>query len=256
MSVTMIRVTVWNENMVDSYEDVHALYPEGLHAYIAGFLRENEEFTVRTATMDEPENGLPDSVLENTDVLVWWAHIGHHLVDDGVAWRVQQRVLRGMGLIVLHSGHMAKPFQMLMGTSCTLCWRDGDFERLWTVMPNHPIAKGVDASVELEVEEMYGERFDVPQPDELVFLGWFSGGEVFRSGCCWYRGLGRVFYFQPGHESNPTYHQKPIQTILKNAVAWAAPNRILPQIDCPQAWPSPEAIRAKTHSAKENAENK
>ena len=155
--------------MVDSYEDVRAVYPEGLHRQIAGFLKENEDFEVRMATMDEAENGLPDSVLENTDVLVWWAHIGHHLVDDGVAWRVQQRVLRGLGLIVLHSGHMAKPFQLLMGTSCTLCWRDGDFERLWTVMPNHPIAKGVGPFVELDVEEI-----GVPLGN-LLMPGLFSG---------------------------------------------------------------------------------
>ena len=202
----MIRVTVWNENLCESkYEDVVALFPKGIHGYLAVLFGKETDIEVRTATMDQPENGLPDEVLENTDVLVWWAHIGHHLVSDGVAWKVQQRVLRGMGLIVLHSAHLSKPFQLLMGTSCTLKWRDGDFERLWTVQPNHPIARGIGEYIELEEEEMYGERFDVPEPDELVFVGWFSGGEVFRSGCCWNRGLGRVFYFQPGHESNTAY---------------------------------------------------
>ena len=136
-----------------------------------------------------------------------------------------------------------QPFQLLMGTSCTLKWRDGDFERLWTVLPNHPIAQGVGEFIELEEEEMYGERFDVPEPDELVFIGWFSGGEVFRSGCCWNRGLGRVFYFQPGHESNTAYFQAPIQRILLNAVRWAAPSSIAPSIECPQALPSPEELR-------------
>lgn len=182
----MIRVTVWNENLCESkYEDVAALFPKGIHGYLAVLFGKETDIEVRTATMDQPENGLPDEVLENTDVLVWWAHIGHHLVSDGVAWKVQQRVLRGMGLIVLHSAHLSKPFQLLMGTSCTLKWRDGDFERLWTVQPNHPIARGIGEYIELEEEEMYGERFDVPEPDELVFVGWFSGGEVFRSGCCW-----------------------------------------------------------------------
>ena len=206
----MIRVTVWNENLSETkYEDVAALFPKGIHGYLAVLFGKEADLDVRTATMDQPENGLPDEVLENTDVLIWWAHTGHHLVSDGVAWKVQQRVLRGMGLIVLHSAHLSKPFQLLMGTSCTLKWRDGDFERLWTVLPNHPIAQGVGEFIELEEEEMYGERFDVPEPDELVFIGWFSGGEVFRSGCCWNRGLGRVFYFQPGHESNTAYFQAP-----------------------------------------------
>ena len=179
----MIRVTVWNENLSETkYEDVAALFPKGIHGYLAVLFGKEADLDVRTATMDQPENGLPDEVLENTDVLIWWAHTGHHLVSDGVAWKVQQRVLRGMGLIVLHSAHLSKPFQLLMGTSCTLKWRDGDFERLWTVLPNHPIAQGVGEFIELEEEEMYGERFDVPEPDELVFIGWFSGGEVFRSG--------------------------------------------------------------------------
>ena len=217
----MIRVTVWNENLSETkYEDVAALFPKGIHGYLAVLFGKEADLDVRTATMDQPENGLPDEVLENTDVLIWWAHTGHHLVSDGVAWKVQQRVLRGMGLIVLHSAHLSKPFQLLMGTSCTLKWRDGDFERLWTVLPNHPIAQGV------------GE-----------FIGWFSGGEVFRSGCCWNRGLGRVFYFQPGHESNTAYFQAPIQRILLNAVRWAAPSSIAPSIECPQALPSPEELR-------------
>ena len=240
----MIRVTVWNENLSETkYEDVAALFPKGIHGYLAVLFGKEADLDVRTATMDQPENGLPDEVLENTDVLIWWAHTGHHLVSDGVAWKVQQRVLRGMGLIVLHSAHLSKPFQLLMGTSCTLKWRDGDFERLWTVLPNHPIAQGVGEFIELEEEEMYGERFDVPEPDELVFIGWFSGGEVFRSGCCWNRGLGRVFYFQPGHESNTAYFQAPIQRILLNAVRWAAPSSIAPSIECPQALPSPEELR-------------
>ncbi len=153
----MIRVTVWNENLSETkYEDVAALFPKGIHGYLAVLFSKEADLDVRTATMDQPENGLPDEVLENTDVLIWWAHTGHHLVSDGVAWKVQQRVLRGMGLIVLHSAHLSKPFQLLMGTSCTLKWRDGDFERLWTVLPNHPIAQGVGEFIELEEEEMYG----------------------------------------------------------------------------------------------------
>lgn len=242
----MINVTVWNEFIGEKkHDDVKKLYPDGIHEYIAGFLRTDNELNVRTATMDMPENGLPADVLESTDVLIWWAHTGHDKVTDDTARRVLERVLRGMGFIVLHSGHLAKPFKLLMGTACTLQWRDGDFERVWNIAPNHPIAKGIGEYFEIEEEEMYGERFDIPTPDELIFLGWFSGGEVFRSGCCWNRGLGKVFYFQPGHECNPTYHLEPVQKILNNAVHWAAPNIILDELTCPCAIPSAEDKRKK-----------
>ncbi len=232
----MINVTVWNEDSVASTsKEVLAVYPQGINGAIADFLKKNENFNVRTANLDEPECGLPDEVLENTDVLLWWGHCKHHKVPDELVKRVHNRVLRGMGIIFLHSAHFSHPFQSLMGTTCSLKWRDGDRERLWTVLPNHPIAKGLPEYIELEAEEMYGERFDIPQPDELIFLGWFSGGEVFRSGCVWNRGLGKVFYFQPGHETNPTYFNEHIQKILVNAVNWLAPENVVDEIDCPFA---------------------
>ena len=220
----MIRVTVWNEGRHEkTMPEMNEVYPLGLHGTIQQFLQTDEELTVRTATLDDPDCGLPDEVLDATDVLMWWGHCAHHEVPDEVVNRVARRVLCGMGLIVMHSGHYSKIFCKLMGTSCSLRWRDNDFERVWCVNPGHPIAAGIPPYFELDCEEMYGEFFDIPQPDELVFTGWFRGGEVFRSGCCWHRGAGKVFYFQPGHETNRSFHNPYVQRILKNAVHWAAP---------------------------------
>jgi trehalose utilization protein len=179
---------------------------------------------VRTATLDEPEHGLTEEVLAETDVLLWWGHMAHKEVSDEVVERVQKRVLEGMGLIVLHSAHVSKIFVKLMGTGCMLRWREaGERERLWVVAPGHPIAEGIGDYFEIPHEEMYGEFFDIPAPDALVFVSWFQGGEVFRSGCCFERGQGRIFYFRPGHETHPTYHQPEVQRVISNAVRWAAP---------------------------------
>ncbi len=220
-----IRVTVWNEFRHErSTAEVAQIYPEGIHGTIAAALRQDSRLEVRTATLDEPEHGLTNEVLQNTDVLIWWGHQAHNEVTDEVVERVQQRVLAGMGLVVLHSGHFSKIFKRLLGTSCSLKWREGnDHERLWVVQPGHPIAAGLGEYIELEHEEMYGEYFDIPQPDALVLVSWFSGGEVFRSGCCYTRGQGRIFYFRPGHETYPTYHHPQVQRVIANAVHWAAP---------------------------------
>jgi trehalose utilization protein len=221
----MIRVTVWGENVHEhKSETVKKVYPEGMHECIAAGLSEDRDLKVRTATLQEPEHGLTAAVLDETDVLTWWGHCAHGQVDDKVVDRVQERVLSGMGLIVLHSGHFSKIFKRLMGTSCALKWREaGERERLWVTNPGHAIARGLGDSFELAHEEMYGEPFGIPAPDEQVFIGWFEGGEVFRSGCCWHRGAGKVFYFQPGHETYPIYRDKNIQLVLRNAVNWAAP---------------------------------
>jgi len=220
----MTSVTVWNEFVHERENDVVAeVYPTGIHTTIANALAERG-FETRTATLQEPEHGLGPDVLAETDVLTWWGHAAHDEVRDDVAERVVQHVLDGMGLIVLHSGHYSKPFTSLMGTSCGLKWREAaERERLWVVEPGHPIAAGVEECLELDETEMYGERFDIPQPDDLVFLSWFEGGEVFRSGCCYNRGDGRVFYFRPGHETYPIYHDERIQDVLANGVRWAAP---------------------------------
>ena len=220
-----IRVTVWNEFRHEkTHEAVIKVYPEGIHKVIAGFLGANPDIVTRTATLDEPEHGLTTEVLANTDVLIWWGHMAHHEVKDEIVDRVQQRVLNGMGLIVLHSGHFSKIFRRMMGTSCSLRWREvGERERVWAIDVAHPIAEGLGEYFEIPHVEMYGERFDIPQPDELVFISWYQGGEVFRSGCCWHRGKGKVFYFSSGHETLPIYYQKEVQQVITNGVRWAAP---------------------------------
>jgi len=221
----MIRVTVWNEYRHEKTdESVRTVYPEGIHNAIGNYFKALDGFEVKTATLDEPDNGLTDSVLENTDVLIWWGHKAHGEVMDETVQKVYNRVMNGMGLIVLHSGHYSKIFTKLMGTSCSLRWREaGEKERLWVVDPGHPIVEGIGDFIELPHEEMYGEAFEIPQPDALVFVSWFEGGEVFRSGCCYHRGRGKVFYFRPGHETFPTYFNPDIQKVLYNAVRWAAP---------------------------------
>ena len=240
----MIRVTVWNENYHEQVEQqVRDIYPKGIHGCIAEFLAADEEICVRTATLDMPDCGLTDEILESTDVLIWWAHCKHNQVPDELVEKIHARVLRGMGFIALHSAHFSKIFKKLVGQTGSLSWRGLDRERVWNILPSHPITEGIDEYFELEQEEMYGEPFDIPQPDELIFLGWFAGGEVFRSGCTWHKKNGKVFYFQPGHESYPTYHNANIRKIITNAVHWAAPTRITPPIDCPHVPVSPEEKR-------------
>jgi trehalose utilization protein len=220
-----LKIVVWNEFVQERQGGVPAeLYPDGIHTVIAHGLRAalGESAVVRTATLDEPSHGLPDSVLDEADVVVWWGHVAHDQVPDELAQRVQQRVLEGMGLVVLHSAHLSKPFCGLMGTSCGLRWREaGDRELIWTVSPGHPITADIPAVIALEAHEMYGEFFDIPVPDELVFVSSFSGGEVFRSGCCFRRGKGKVFFFSPGHEAYPIYRDTVIQRVIANAVRWA-----------------------------------
>ena len=221
-----IRVTIWHEFRHEQKPDHMAgkVYPNGMDGAIADYLKKQPGLEVRTARLDEPEHGLTDDVLENTDVMTWWGHTAHGAVQDEIVEKVKKRVLAGMGLIVLHSGHFSKIFKALMGTSCDLKWREiGEKERLWVIDPAHPIAEGLPEYFEIEHEEMYGEKFDVPQPDELVLVSWFEGGEVFRSGCCWHRGRGKIFYFRPGHETYPAYYQEEVLKVIHNGVKWAAP---------------------------------
>lgn len=221
-----IRVLVWNENLHEKQsEEIGRIYPDGIHGAIAEGLRNFDCFEVSTATMNMPECGLDEETLSNTDVLIWWSHIGHAQVPDEIAERVRQRVLDGMGFIPLHSSHLCKPFVKLMGTCCRSKWRENDErERIWVIEPAHPIAANLPEYIELPAEETYGERFEIPTPDELVFISWFSGGEVFRSGCCFKRGLGKIFYFRAGHEAYPTYYRDDIRQVLANAVCWARPS--------------------------------
>ena len=219
------RVTVWGENRHER-SDPHLaeIYPDGMHGAIAAGLKEHGFANVRTATLDEPEHGLTEAVLAETDVLTWWGHMAHDEVSDAVVQRVHNRVLDGMGLVVLHSGHYSRIFKRLMGTTCELKWREaGEHERIWVVEPGHPIAAGLGPTIDIEHEEMYGERFDIPAPDTVVFISWFPGGEVFRSGCCFTRGSGKIFYFRPGHESFPTYYHAGVRQVIANAARWAKP---------------------------------
>ena len=220
-----MRITVWNEFEHEKCDEaVRAIYPDGIHGCIAGFLRE-AGFDVTTATLDMPEHGLTEEVLNNTDVLFWWGHMAHHKVSDEIVQRVYNHIMSGMGFVALHSAHASKIFEKLMGTpSGCLKWRESNAtEILWVTSPNHPIVEGIGDRIVIPHEETYGEHFNIPEPDELVFVSWFSGGEVFRSGCCFKRGMGRIFYFKPGHESFPVYHQKDIQKVLINAAKWACP---------------------------------
>lgn len=236
-----IRVTIWNEFVHERSEPaVAAIYPKGIHGLLAEVLGRAPGFRVRTATLDEPEHGLTAEALDQTDVLLWWGHAAHERVADEIVTRVQARVIDGMGLVVLHSGHYSKVFKRLMGTSCALCWREaGERERVWVVNPGHPIADGIDRFIELENSEMYGEPFGIPTPDEQVFISWFAGGEVFRSGACWTRGSGRIFYFSPGHEAYPIYHHPQIQRVIANGVRWARPRGV--RADVPRHVPVSEA---------------
>lgn len=219
-----IRVTVWNECRHEKEDAVvQIVYPETIGNCISDNLG-RDGFETSVCTLDDPQQGLPAELLDRTDVLIWWAHKAHDEVLDETVDRVQQRVLAGMGLVVLHSGHHSKVFRRLMGTNCNLSWREadgGERERIWCILPSHPIAEQVPPSFVIEKHEMYGEPFDIPEPDELIFLSWFEGGEVFRSGCTFFRGRGRIFYFSPGHETFPIYRNPHVNRVISNGVSWA-----------------------------------
>jgi trehalose utilization protein len=255
-----INTVVWGENVHEQTNKIVAgLYPEGMHGCIATALNAERGINATTATLQDPEHGLTTERLAKTDVLVWWGHAAHGEVKDEVVERVAEAVWSGMGLILLHSAHFAKIFKRLMGTPCNLTWREaGERERLWVTAPNHPIVAGLGPSFELEHEEMYGEPFGVPEPMETVFVSWFQGGEVFRSGLTYRRGAGNVFYFRPGHETYPTYHDANVQTVLRNAVKWAHnPARRIADVNAAPNVPvdkAPEKIKErgpKLHQAGE-----
>ena len=255
-----IRVTVWGENVHERENAVVAqVYPDTMHGTIAAALNTAGGITASTVTLQDTDHGLTPEKLAATDVLIWWGHAAHGEVDDAIVDRVCNAVWGGMGIIFLHSAHFSKPFKRLMGAPCNLTWREaGERERLWVTSRSHPIAAGLPDYFELEHEEMYGEPFGVPEPLETVFISWFQGGEVFRSGLTYKRGAGNVFYFRPGHETYPTYHDANVQRVIANAVAWAfnPAARIANPIDAPNvpATTAPEPITErgpKLHAAGE-----
>jgi trehalose utilization protein len=235
----IINVTVWNEYADEQKEEkVTKVYPNGLHVTIAEFLGKDSGIKAKTALLQDGEQGLSETTLENTDVLLWWGHSLHHMVDDNIVKRVVEHVQRGMGIIFLHSAHKSKPFMQLLGTSGSLSWREANEKsRIWTASPAHPIAEGIPEQFVLEHEEMYGEPFGIPQPLQTVFISWFQGGNVFRSGVTFQREYGRIFYFQPGHETHPSYHNEIVQRIIINAVKWANPIKRINSLDCPNVQP-------------------
>lgn len=263
----MIRVTIWYEYVQESgelrgeflpkditeeekagfqefvantAERIKKVYPKGVMGTIAEHLRTCNDMQVTSVNLYMPEYGLPEELLNETDVLIWWAHVAHDAIPDELAGKIRDRVLKGMGFIPLHSAHPCKPLKALLGTSGSLRWREGDFCRVWNLNPTHPITQGIPESFELKEEEMYGEFFDIPKPDDLLFLSWYRGGEVFRSGCIWNRGYGKIFYFQPGHETSPSYHNPYVKRIIENAVRWAAPVVWRENMDCPNVLEAPE----------------
>ena len=237
-----IHVTVWNENVHErELPEVAAVYPEGIHGCIRKALEKEKDLSVRTATLQDPSQGITEKLLQDTDVLIWWSHARQEEVRDETVKLVTDAVQRGMGLIALHSAHYSKVMRSLLGTPMTLHWREGDREILWKADASHPIAAGVPDRILLPREEMYGEPFAIPKPDDVVFLGWFAGGEAFRSGVTFHRGYGKIFYFQPGHETSCIYGMPEIQRILVNAVRWAAPDVRLAEL--------PENVHAKDPAA-------
>lgn len=238
-----IRLLLWNEFVHEREENaagefIRNLYPDGIHAHLARALAAGD-LEIRTATLDQPECGVPDALLETTDVLVWWGHCAHDRVPDEQVSKIQLRILSGMGLVVLHSGHYSKIFRRMMGTDCRLRWREvGEKERLWVAAPGHPIVRGVPETFTLPHSEMYGEPFGIPDDGKVIFTSWFEGGNVIRSGVAFRRGAGKIFYFSPGHETYPIYHDPNILQVIANAVRWAAPEEILP----PRITPMPEPL--------------
>ena len=245
-----IRVTIWNEYLHEVWEGpvsdvIRKHYPQGIHNAIKEGIAA-DDLDVRAVALSDPEQGLPQDLLENTDVLFWWGHCAHDKVDDALVDRVQKRVLQGMGLVVLHSGHYSKIFRRMLGTHCSLRWREcGEKERVWVVDPDHPLAQGVPDSFAIPHTEMYGEPFGIPPEAHVVFMSWYEGGNVFRSGVTFQRGRGKIFYFSPGHETFPIYRQPEVLKILGNAARWAAQTPPDAKTDCWTQDPAPETVRSK-----------
>lgn len=226
-----IRVTIFCEHHQDRFEPVKNVYPNGMHAAIAAAFAEEPSFRLTIATQDMPSHGLTKEVLEHTDVLIWWSHLDNNLLDDAVADEVCRRVVRdGMGFVALHSASFSKPWQRLLGIEYEAgewgrfrTMPKGERERLWIVAPGHPICEGLEDFIEIPQDEMYGEPMLIPEPNKLLFIAWWEGGDVCRSGTLFERGRGKIFGFTPGHEEFPIYDQPEIHRVLRNAARFLAP---------------------------------
>ena len=222
-----LNVVIWNEFRHEkTKENVKEIYPDGLHAKIKDFLSEDADMDITLASLDEPYQGLPDELLEKTDVLVWWGHMAHGEVSDELVEKIRARVYAGMGFVALHSAHHSKPFKAIVGTNGNLSWGRNQKEVIWNLMPQHPIAAGIPDHFLIEEEELYCEPFYIPQPDALVFGAWYEDGSIFRAGACFLRGAGKVFYFQPGHETCRSFYNPYVQRIIANGIRWAAPSNL------------------------------
>lgn len=223
MSTSKIRVTIWNEYWDETrYDNVRQIYPHGIHQALADALQPDPDFIVRIATPYDPDFGLSEALLADTDVLIWWGHVIHHLVPDDAVERVCRHVMDGMGFVPLHSATYSKPFQQLVGRIMNSAYREvGEKERLWVVNPAHEIVRGLPAFFEIPHSEVYREPTGLPMPDELVFLSWYAGGEAAISGSCYYRGRGRIFVFTPGHEDYPIFYDPNVRQVITNGVKWA-----------------------------------
>lgn len=219
MGQSSIHAAVWSEETAP--QDV---YPNDVNSTIAEHLNEHADIVAKAVSIDHAEQGVSTELLDWCDVLLWWGHLRHDDVSDTTVDRVERYVReRGVGYIGLHSGHYARPFKRLIGTSGDLgSVRDeGETEQIEVVSPSHPIAAGIN-DFSLPQVEMFGEPYDIPEPDDVIFESNFANGGEFRSGVTFTFGAGRGFYFRPGHEEYRIYHDLTVRTILANATRWAA----------------------------------
>jgi trehalose utilization protein len=214
-----IRVLLWSEQT-----EPRDVYPKGISGALADYFNKLPGFEAKTATLNDPEAGLSDAVLSQTDVLIWFGHKKHNAVPDEAVDRVIKHVReRGMGFIGLHSAHYSKPLKKLLNASGS--WRSyvnhGKPEQMWIVLPDHPIAKGVN-DFTIPKTELYAEPFQVPPPEAVIVEGTWESGHRSREVMTWTIGKGRMVYIRAGHEEYPIYFMPQMQRLVANSVEWAA----------------------------------
>jgi trehalose utilization protein len=233
-------VVVWSEGTAPK-----AQYPNDINGAVAEGLKCLDGWEVVTANLSDPEQGLPDSLLNRADVLVWWGHKKHGDVKTELVQKIVKRVQEdGMGFIALQSAHFSKPNIALMSIGKTKqelldavkpkgrvgAWgayvNDCTDLKVTTLAKDHPIAKGVPAEFNIVHTERYDNPYAVPTPEQVIFDGVYTkadGGKVpSQLGFVWTIGKGKMFYLQIGHETCPVYFDPTIRKIMANAVVWAA----------------------------------